>query len=122
LESRNWGEIKIEIGNWKLGRTVQKYEDQISNFRFQCSVNAHLNFLDYLLEPFLETIKKYYRIERKEICFLKFIFEAYDGIAMLTTVDSDSGVVMFHIAPGCEDDVEMILQDLQHHIMIEEVL
>ena len=67
-------------------------------------------------------IKKYYRIERKEICFLKFIFEAYDGIAMLTTVDSDLGVVMFHIAPGCEDDVEMILQDLQHHIMIEEVL
>jgi len=70
----------------------------------------------------LETIKKYYRIERKEICFLKFIFEAYDGIAMLTTLDSDSGVVMFHIAPGCEDDVEMILQDLQHNIMIEEVV
>jgi len=67
----------------------------------------------------LKTIKKYYRIERKEICFLKFIFEAYDGIAMLTTVDPDSGVVMFHIAPGCEDDVEMVLQDLQHHIMIE---
>ena len=43
---------------------------------------------------------------------------------MLTTVDSDLGVVMFHIAPGCEDDVEMILQDLQHHnhIMIEELL
>ena len=70
----------------------------------------------------METIKKYYRIERKEICFLKFIFEAYDGIAMLTTVDSDSGVVMFHIAPGCEDDVEMVLQDLQHHIMIEKVI
>ena len=71
---------------------------------------------------FLETIKKYYRIERKEICFLKFIFEAYDGIAMLTTVDSDLSVIMFHIAPGCEDDVEMILYDLQKDMMIEEVL
>jgi len=40
---------------------------------------------------------------------------------MLTTIDSDLGVVMFHIAPGCEDDVEMILQDLQNNIMIEEV-
>jgi hypothetical protein len=77
--------------------------------------------LDYLLEPFLETIKKYYRIERKEICFIKFIFEAYDGIAMLTTLDSDSGIVMFHVAPGCEDDVKMILQDLQNDIMIEEL-
>ena len=41
---------------------------------------------------------------------------------MITTLDSDSGVVMFHIAPGCEDDVEMVLQDLQNNIMIEEVL
>ena len=70
----------------------------------------------------METLKKYYRIERKEICFLKFIFEAYDGIAILTTVDSDLSVVMFHIAPGCEDDVEMILHDLQKNMMIEEVL
>ena len=80
-----------------------------------------VNQQSHLLEPFLETIKKYYRIERKKICFLKFIFEAYDGIAMLTTVDSDLGVILFHIAPGCEDDVEMILQDLQYHIMIEEL-
>ena len=41
---------------------------------------------------------------------------------MLTTVDSDLSVVMFHIAPGCEDDVEMILHDLQKDMMIEEVL
>ena len=79
-------------------------------------------FLTTRIVMFLETIKKYYRIERKEICFLKFIFEAYDGIAMLTTVDSDLSVVMFHIAPGCEDDVEMILHDLQKNMMIEEVL
>jgi len=70
----------------------------------------------------LKTIKKYYRIERKEICFLKFIFEAYDGIATLTTVDSELSVVMFHIASSCEDDVEMILHDLQKDMMIEEVL
>lgn len=67
----------------------------------------------------METIKRYYRVERKDICFLKFIFEAYDGIAILTTVDSDLSVVMFHIASGCEDDVEMILQDLKNDIMIE---
>ena len=41
---------------------------------------------------------------------------------MLTTVDSDLSVVMFHIASGCEDDVEMILHDLQKNMMIEEVL
>ena len=67
----------------------------------------------------METIKKYLRVDRREICFLKFIFEAYDGISIITTIDSDSGIILLSISPGCEDDVEMILQDLKNDIMIE---
>ncbi|MBW2200655.1 MAG: DUF4911 domain-containing protein [Deltaproteobacteria bacterium] len=67
----------------------------------------------------METTKKYYRVDRKEISFLRFIFEAYDGIAVLETTDPKSGRVVFHISPGCEGDVEMILQDLKNDIMIE---
>jgi hypothetical protein len=67
----------------------------------------------------LETIKKYYRIDRSEICFLKFIVEAYDGLAVVTTVDSEAGIVILYIAPGCEADVETILQELKKTIIIE---
>ena len=67
------------------------------------------------------TVKKYLRVDRREVAFLKFIFEAYDGLAVVSTVDPESGIVMFHIAPGCEADVEMILQDLKKKIMIEQV-
>lgn len=67
----------------------------------------------------MESIKEYYRVDRREISFLRFIFEAYDGIATLTTIDSDSGIVVFHISPGCEEDVRTILQDLKRDIMIE---
>jgi len=70
----------------------------------------------------LETISKYYRVDRREICFLRFIFEAYDGIAILTTIDPGSGSVVLHISPGCEETVEMILQDLKKEIMIEPVV
>ena len=70
----------------------------------------------------LETISKYYRVDRREICFLRFIFEAYDGIAILTTIDSSSGFVVLHISPGCEETVEMVLQDLKKEIMIEPVV
>lgn len=69
----------------------------------------------------METISKYYRVDRREICFLRFIFEAYDGIAILTTIDPGSGSVVLHISPGCEETVEMILQDLKKEIMIEPV-
>ncbi len=69
----------------------------------------------------MESIKKYYRVDRKEICFLKFIFEAYDGIAVISTIDQNEGIVVLIIPPGCEADVEMILQDLGKDIMIEKV-
>jgi hypothetical protein len=68
----------------------------------------------------LDTTKKYLRVDRREICFLKFILEAYDGIASLTTINPDSGVVRLHIPPGCAEDVEYILQDLKKNFMIED--
>ncbi|MCD6272782.1 MAG: DUF4911 domain-containing protein [Deltaproteobacteria bacterium] len=68
-----------------------------------------------------KTIKKYFRIDRREICFLKFIIEAYDGIAVLTTIDPAKGIVVINIAPGCEEEVEMIIKDLEKNIMIEAV-
>jgi hypothetical protein len=68
----------------------------------------------------LETIKKFLRIDRREICFLKFILEAYDGIATLTTIDAQQGIVLLRIAPGCEGDVEAVLQDLKKDMIIDD--
>ena len=68
----------------------------------------------------MKTIKKYFRIDRKEICFLKFILEAYDGIATLTTNDARQGIILLRIAPGGEDEVETILQDLKKDTIIQE--
>jgi hypothetical protein len=68
----------------------------------------------------VKTIKKYLRIDRREICFLKFILEAYDGIATLTTIDPHQGIVLLRIAPGCEDEVETILRDLKRNIIIDD--
>jgi hypothetical protein len=68
-----------------------------------------------------KTIQRYYRVDRREIAFIKFIFEAYDGIAVLETLDPKAGMVVFHIAPGCEPDADAILQDLKRDIMIEPV-
>ena len=67
----------------------------------------------------VETSKRYFRVDRREIAFIKFIFEAYDGIAVLETLDPKAGIVVFHIAPGCERDVDAILQDLKREIVIE---
>lgn len=67
----------------------------------------------------METTKRYYRVDRTEIAFLRFIFEAYDGIAVVRTIDAQKGIILLYIPPGCEDDVDYVLQDLAKQIMIE---
>ena len=68
----------------------------------------------------METIKKYYRIDRREICFLKFILEGYEGLALLSTCNPERGIVVLKIAPGCETEANVLMQALQKEIMIEE--
>lgn len=67
----------------------------------------------------METIKKFFRVDRREIAFLRFVFEACEGIASMRTIDGPSGTVLFSISPGCEHEVDAVLHDLSKEIMIE---
>jgi len=67
----------------------------------------------------LETIKRYYRVDRREIAFLRFIFEAYEGLAIIETLNPESGDIVLYIAPGCESDVDVVLRDLKSDILLE---
>jgi len=67
----------------------------------------------------LKTTKQYYRVDRSKIAFIKFIFEAYDGIAGMRTTDPVKGIIKLHIVPGCEEQVDRVLQDLKKEILIQ---
>jgi len=69
----------------------------------------------------LRTVTTYYRVDRKEISYLKFIVEAYDGIAVVTTIDPVEGVIALRVAPGCEGTAERLIKDLGKELMIERV-
>ena len=58
-------------------------------------------------------------MDRREIAFIKFIIEAYDGIAALRTIDPMKGTILFYIAPGCEPQFRKILQELSKQILIQ---
>jgi hypothetical protein len=70
----------------------------------------------------LNTIQRYYRIDQKDIGLMRFTFEGYEGIAGVTTLNPATGLIVINIAPGCESDVENVLQDLQKQIYMEAVL
>ena len=57
----------------------------------------------------LQTTQRYFRIDRRDISYLRFILEAYEGVAVLTTVDAGQGIVKVLIAPGSEHLVTAVL-------------
>jgi hypothetical protein len=60
----------------------------------------------------VETIKRILRADRREICYIRYTLESYDGMAVVSTVDPCKALVEIRIAPGCEDMVVELLKDL----------
>ncbi|MEJ5299833.1 MAG: DUF4911 domain-containing protein [Thermodesulforhabdaceae bacterium] len=56
------------------------------------------------------SVERYYRVHPEDICYLTFTLEAYEGLAVVTTVDKDACIVRIHIAPGWEDDFDAIIK------------
>ena len=62
------------------------------------------------------------RVDRREISYLRFIIESYDGLAIVSTLDPIKGLVELKIAPGCETEIKAIIRDLRNEILIEEII
>jgi len=60
----------------------------------------------------MQTTRRCYRVDRSQISFVKFILEAYDNAAVVSTVDAGRGLVQIRIAPGCEKLVDGIVAEL----------
>lgn len=73
----------------------------------------------------METVQKEYTVARKRIGFVKFIFEAHEGIAVVTTIESekgaDNGRIILSIAPDLVFEADMIVKDLKKDFMFDEV-
>jgi len=67
----------------------------------------------------MDTQSKYFRVHRKDIAYLKFIIESYEGMAVVRTQDPHEAIVELMVAPGWEKDLEKVLEDLRKEICIE---
>ncbi|MBA3031418.1 MAG: DUF4911 domain-containing protein [Proteobacteria bacterium] len=68
----------------------------------------------------LKSTIEYFRVDRRRISFVKFILEACDGIATLSTLDPAMGIVKITIAPGCEAEFHEVLADLRKDVLFED--
>ncbi len=69
----------------------------------------------------MKTIQKKYRVDRKKIGFIKFIFEAYEGVAVVSTIDSKKNLIVLSIAPDLMEESDTIVNDLKKDFLFDEV-
>ena len=60
-----------------------------------------------------QTIKYILSIDRKEICYLQWIIESYDGMASVRTINPANGEIEISIAPGYKEDIFSIIEYLK---------
>lgn len=61
----------------------------------------------------METIKWKFRVNRENIHYLRTTIEAYDGMAVVRTVDPWEATIELLIAPGCEDLISRLIAALR---------
>jgi hypothetical protein len=66
----------------------------------------------------MKSTVEYYRVDRRQISFIKFILEAYDNTAVITTLDPHRAIVQVTIAPGCERAVHDVLNGFSHEFEV----
>ena len=61
----------------------------------------------------LNSTKQIFKVDRREIHFLRFTLESYDGMALVSTIDPYLALIEVSMAPGCEKWVLELLDALR---------
>ena len=66
-------------------------------------------------------IFRYFRVAHRDMVFLKFILEAYEGMNVMSTVDNRAGIIRIAVMAGFEADMDRLLAELGQQVVMEPV-
>ncbi len=66
----------------------------------------------------MDTHSKFFRLSRKDIAYLKFVVESYEGMAVVRTCDPREAVVELMVAPGWEKEADQLIEGLRKEILM----
>jgi len=70
----------------------------------------------------LDTISLLIQIPPREIAYLNFVFESYEGVAAVRTVDPHDGIVELMVSPHYQEETKEILKSLAEEFPVQEVI
>jgi len=69
----------------------------------------------------LETANRYFQLASRDLVYMKFILEAYEGLCTMSTVDGKRGIVKVNYPLPFAEDVHDLMQALMGEIAVCEV-
>lgn len=64
-------------------------------------------------------ICRYFKVAHRDMVFIKFILEAYEGMNVMSTVDNRAGIIRIAIMPGFVEDMDALLAELGKQVTME---
>jgi hypothetical protein len=68
----------------------------------------------------MQTLVKEYTVDKARIGFIRFIFEAHEGVAVVTTIDPKIGHIKLTIAPDRKETAFKVIEDLKKDFCFDE--
>jgi hypothetical protein len=69
----------------------------------------------------LDTISLLIQIPPREIAYLTFVLESYEGVAAIRTVAPREGIVELMVSPSYQGEAREILKDLAEEFPIQDL-
>ncbi len=69
----------------------------------------------------METGNRYYQLASRDLVYMKFILEAYEGLSTMSTVDGKRGIVRVNYPLPFADDMAALMAALSLEIAVAEV-
>ena len=66
-------------------------------------------------------IFRYFKVRHRDMVYLKFILEAYEGMNVMSTVDNVAGIIRIAVMEGFEADMDGLLAELGRQVAMEAV-
>ena len=67
-------------------------------------------------------IFRYFKVRHRDMVYLKFILEAYEGMNVMSTVDNVAGIIRIAVMEGFEADMDDLLAELGRQVAMEAVV
>ena len=62
----------------------------------------------------MKSTRHIFRVERRDISYLRYTLESYDGMAVVRTLDPHGATIEVTVSPRCEDLVFELIDSLVH--------